>query len=45
MDLCAGDYAVISYALCLAFGVSCNIYTDVDKGLVTVNGIVEEVKR
>jgi hypothetical protein len=45
MDFCARDYAVISYALCLAFGVRCNIYTCAGNGLVTANGIVEEVKR
>jgi hypothetical protein len=45
MDFCARDYAVISYDLCLAFGVPCNIYADAGNGLVTVNGVVEEVKR
>ena len=36
---------IMHYALCLAVGVPCNIYTDAGNGLVTATGIVEEVKR
>jgi hypothetical protein len=36
---------IMQYALCLAVGVSCNIYTDAGNGLITATGIFEEVKR